>query len=241
MLDFRIQTEPNSFYIGTILGAIDPLGCLYFPENRIIRMISLEFMLTSLVVVLIPGTGVIYTISTGLFFGRRAAFMATVGCTLGILPQLLASVLGVAAVLHTSAQAFQLLKFLGVAYLLYLAWSTWTATGSPALESKASDRSGRKIAAQAFLLNVLNPKLTLFFLAFLPQFIPHDATSPTTNMLVLSSVFMLMTFIVFIVYGALADAASRYVVNNPTAMKTMQRSFSLTFAGLGCKLALTER
>ena len=88
-------------------------------------MFTLEFLLTSLIVVLIPGTGVIFTISTGLAQGRRASFFASIGCTLGIVPHLLATVLGLSAVMHSSALAFQFLKYAGVAYLFYLAFATW--------------------------------------------------------------------------------------------------------------------
>ena len=93
-------------------------------------MITLNFLVTSLIVVLIPGTGVVLTVSTGLAAGRRASVFAALGCTAGIVPHLLASVLGLSALMHASALAFQLLKFAGVAYLLYLAIATWRAPNS---------------------------------------------------------------------------------------------------------------
>jgi threonine/homoserine/homoserine lactone efflux protein len=91
---------------------------------------TLEFLLTSMIVVLMPGTGVIYTLSSGLFQGRAASIAAAFGCTLGILPHMAASMLGLAALLHASAVAFQVVKFAGVAYLLYLAWGVWRETGA---------------------------------------------------------------------------------------------------------------
>lgn len=204
-------------------------------------MISLEFLLTSLIVVLIPGTGVIYTLSAGLFLGPRAALMATIGCTLGIMPQLLASVLGLATLLHMSALAFQFLKFVGVAYLLYLAWSMWRNTGTLAIDSKAAKHSDLQLIVRAFLINVLNPKLSLFFLAFLPQFIPASAPSPVLHMLVLGGVFMLLTAAVFSLYGLLAHSVSHYIVGSVRASQVMQKGFAATFAALGAKLALTEQ
>ncbi|MCP4552431.1 MAG: LysE family translocator [Bacteroidetes bacterium] len=204
-------------------------------------MISTEFLITSLIVVLLPGTGVIYTISIGLFQGARASLFAALGCTAGIIPSLLACILGLAAVIHTSALLFQFIKFAGVGYLLYLAWGMWKDTGSLALDDKGENVSMLTVSTKGFLINILNPKLSVFFLAFLPQFIPVQAEAPLINMLVLGVIFMAITFFVFIMYGLLANNVSTYVVNSPKIMKYVQRTFSATFAMLGAKLAFTER
>jgi len=204
-------------------------------------MLSIEFLITSLIVVLIPGTGVIYTISTGLFKGSRASFFAALGCTAGIIPSLSACVLGLAAIMHSSALVFQLIKFAGVAYLLYLAWGMWKETGALVLEGEENKGGLWGISVKGFLINILNPKLSLFFLAFLPQFIPVDAAAPLINMLVLGAVFMGMTFLVFIMYGLLANSLSQYVVNSPKAIRYIQRSFAASFALLGAKLAFADR
>ena len=204
-------------------------------------MITLQFLITSLIVVLIPGTGVLYTVSTGLVQGRRASAFAALGCTAGIVPHLLATVLGLAAVLHTSAVAFQALKFAGVAYLLYVAWATWRDKTAFALDGTASARSMAGLATKAFLLNILNPKLTIFFLAFLPQFVAPDAHSPLMQLLLLSGVFMAMTFAVFVIYGLLAHAFREVVIESPRVQFWLRRSFAAAFAGLGTNLALSER
>ena len=204
-------------------------------------MITTEFLITSLIVVLIPGTGVVFTVSTGLFRGRRASFFASLGCTAGILPHLAASVLGLAAILHMSAVAFQLLKFAGVAYLLYMAWGMWNEKGALSFDQPASESGARAIMVRAFLLNILNPKLSIFFLAFLPQFVPPDADVPLLNLLVLSGVFMLMTLVVFMIYGALAHGVRAWVVGSPRVLKWLQRGFAAVFAALGVNLALSER
>lgn len=204
-------------------------------------MISNEFLITCLIVVLIPGTGVIYTISTGLFQGARASTFAALGCTAGIIPSLLACIFGLAAIIHTSAIIFQSIKFAGVVYLLYLAWRMWKETGSLLLENSGEGVDLFSISSRAFLMNILNPKLSLFFLAFLPQFIPAQAEAPLLNMLALGGVFMAMTLLVFMLYGLLADKVSTYIVNSPQATKYAQRSFAAMFATLGAKLAFTER
>jgi threonine/homoserine/homoserine lactone efflux protein len=204
-------------------------------------MITLEFLITSLIVVLIPGTGVVFTVSAGLVQGRRASLFASLGCTLGIVPHLLATVLGLAAVMHTSALAFQLLKYAGVAYLLYLAVATWRDRSAFVVQEGGARRSAVSLMVKAFLLNILNPKLTIFFLAFLPQFVDPAAASPLGQLLLLSGVFMAMTFGVFVVYGWLAHAFRRAVIDSPRVQDWLRRSFSAAFAGLGAQLAFSER
>ena len=202
---------------------------------------SLEFLITSLIVVLIPGTGVVFTVSTGLIQGRRASIFAALGCTAGIVPHLLATVFGLAAVMHTSALAFQGLKFAGVAYLFYLAIATWRDQSAFALDSEPSANTALGLVVKAFLLNILNPKLTIFFLAFLPQFVKADATSPLIQLFLLSSVFMLMTFVVFVLYGFLAHAFRKAVIESPSVQAWLRRGFATAFAGLGTHLALSEK
>lgn len=200
-----------------------------------------EFLLTSLIVVLMPGTGVIYTLSQGLSGGARNAWAATLGCTLGIVPHMTASILGLAALLHASALAFQMVKFAGVAYLFYLAWMTLKEKGALDLEQKQTRRGFAKTALQGFLINILNPKLSIFFLAFLPQFIPTTSTSPLPDMIVLSLVFMGLTAVVFAAYGLAAAFMRAHVISRPGVMNVLRRVFAAAFGLLGLRLALTER
>ena len=204
-------------------------------------MMTVEFLVTALIVVLIPGTGVVFTVSTGLAQGRGASVFAALGCTLGILPHLAATVLGLAAALHTGAVAFELLKYAGVAYLLYLAVATWRDRSAFAVQAVPSHTAARALVTRAFLLNILNPKLTLFFLAFLPQFVAPGAASPLGQLLALSAVFMLMTFAVFVVYGFLAHAFRTAVIDSPRVQGWLRRGFAGAFAGLGAQLALSDR
>lgn len=204
-------------------------------------MLSPQFLITSLIVVLIPGTGVIYTVSTGLIQGRRASVYAALGCTAGIVPHLLATVLGLAAVMHTSALAFQALKYAGVAYLFYIAHATWRDQSAFAIDHRPSTRTATGLVIKAFVLNILNPKLTIFFLAFLPQFVAPGDTEPLLQLLVLSGTFMAMTFVVFVVYGFLAHAFRRAVIESPRVQNWLRRGFAASFAGLGANLALTEK
>jgi threonine/homoserine/homoserine lactone efflux protein len=204
-------------------------------------MISLEFLITSLIVVLIPGTGVIYTISTGIVQGRAASIYASLGCTAGIIPHLAATILGLAAVMHTSALAFQVLKYAGVAYLFYVAYATWRDKSAFSVDGTAKPIGKLSIVVKAILLNVLNPKLTIFFLAFLPQFVEPGAAQPLLQLLTLRAVFMAMTFFVFVVYGFVAHAFRRHVVESASVQRWLRYGFATAFAGLGAKLAASER
>lgn len=203
-------------------------------------MLSTQFLLTSLVVVLIPGTGVIYTVSTGITRGRRAALYASLGCTAGIVPHLLATILGLAALMHTSALAFQTLRYAGVAYLLYVAWATWKDRSAFTLDDAPHQSSAPSLVFRGVVLNILNPKLTIFFLAFLPQFVPPGA-NPLPQLMLLSGVFMAMTFGVFVVYGLLAHQFRAMVIESARIQAWLRRSFAAAFAGLGLHLALSER
>jgi threonine/homoserine/homoserine lactone efflux protein len=204
-------------------------------------MLSLNFLVTCLIVVLIPGTGVIFTVSTGLTAGKRASLFAALGCTAGIIPHLLASILGLSALLHTSALAFDMLKYAGVAYLLYVAYATWRDRSAFAVSDSPVVASASSLMLRGLLMNILNPKLTIFFLAFLPQFVAPGSTAPTVQMLVLSGVFMAMTFAVFVMYGLLANVFRRAVIESPRVQNWLRRSFAAAFAGLGLNLAFAQR
>lgn len=204
-----------------------------------------EFLITSMIVILLPGTGVLYTLAIGLGRGFTPSIAAAAGCTLGIVPAALASIAGLAAIFHTSALAFQIVKYLGVAYLLFMAWSLLRQGGALDIgDDVQADRrpaSMARIAVDGALLNVLNPKLSMFFMAFLPQFIDPAAPNATATMLGLAAVFMALTFLVFIGYGAAAAAARDRVLRSPRVMTWLRRSFAGAFAFLGLRLALAER
>jgi threonine/homoserine/homoserine lactone efflux protein len=202
---------------------------------------GIDFLVTSLIVVVSPGTGVLYTLAAGLSRGARASVVAAFGCTLGIVPHMAAAVTGLAALLHTSALAFQTLKYLGVAYLLYMAWSTLQEQGALRVEKEIAPRSARQVIVAAVLINILNPKLSIFFFAFLPQFVSADEPHPLARMLEMSAVFMLITFIVFVGYGMFAASIRSHVISRPRVLTWMRRTFAAAFVALGAKLALAER
>ncbi len=202
---------------------------------------SLEYLLTSIVVILLPGTGVLYTLAYGLSRGWRSSVLAALGCTLGIVPHIAASIAGLAALLHASALAFQIVKYLGAAYLFYMAFGVLRSGG--ALQVSEGDRSApaTRIVVNGILLNILNPKLSIFFLAFLPQFVPAATADPTLHMLELAGIFMGLTFVVFVGYGAFASATRRYVIARPQVLLWLRRGFAGAFGLLGLRLALAHQ
>ena len=202
---------------------------------------SLDFLITSLIIVASPGTGVLYTLAAGLSRGPRASVVAAFGCTLGIVPHMAAAIMGLAALLHTSAVAFQTLKYLGVAYLLYMAWNALKERGALSVEKEGGAKSDLQVIVSAILVNILNPKLSIFFFAFLPQFVRTDELHPLPRMLELSGVFMVMTFVVFVIYGLFAAAVRNQIISRPRVLAWMRRTFAAAFVALGAKLALANR
>ncbi|WP_117192156.1 LysE family translocator [Rhizobium terrae] len=202
---------------------------------------SVEFLITSLIVVASPGTGVLITLAAGLSRGTRASIVAAFGCTLGILPHMAAAISGLAALLHASALAFEAIRYLGVAYLLFMAWQVLKEKGALTVETENVPKSAWQVIVSSILANVLNPKLSIFFFAFLPQFVGPGEAAPVIRMTELSLVFMLMTFGVFVIYGLFAAAVRNHIISRPAILAWMRRAFAGAFVLLGARLALAER
>ncbi|WP_289078502.1 LysE family translocator [uncultured Thalassospira sp.] len=204
-------------------------------------MITLDYLITSLIIVALPGTGVIYTLALGLGRGMKASIWAAFGCTLGIVPHMAASILGLSALLHASAVAFEIVRYLGVAWLLYMAWGMWFGTGAMKVTANETKTGIAKIIRDGILLNLLNPKLSVFFLAFLPQFVTADTPDTTAEMTLLGLIFMAMTFGVFVIYGCFAAALRQHVLERKDVMAWIGKSFATAFIAVGLKLLLTNQ
>jgi threonine/homoserine/homoserine lactone efflux protein len=203
---------------------------------------TVAFLITTLIVVATPGTGALYTVATGLAHGAKASVVAAVGCTLGIVPHTLAAVTGLAAILHSSALAFQTLKYVGVAYLLYLAWLTWRDKSELVPDAGPVEApSSLRIVGTAVAVNVLNPKLTLFFFAFLPQFVDSGAPDAVLQMLLLSGIFMAATFVVFAIYGVFAASVRTHVISRPRVVTWTRRTFAASYVALAARMAAAAR
>ncbi len=202
---------------------------------------SVAFFLTTLVIVATPGTGVLFTVAAGLSRGARASVVAAIGCTLGVVPHMVAAITGLAALLNASAVAFQTLKYAGVAYLLYLAWQTWRDRTPLEVDQQTAPQSAWQVIRTAVLINVLNPKLTIFFFAFLPQFVDPSEQAATGRLVGLSLVFMAVTLVVFAAYGYFAAGMRRYVLGKPRVVGWVRRTFAASYVLLAGRLAVQDR
>lgn len=168
--------------------------------------------------------------------------VAAFGCTLGIVPHLTAAVTGTAALLRASGIAFEVVKFLGVGYLLYMAWASWRDRTPLVIDDQPSARKPAwRVITSAVLVNLLNPKLTLFFFAFLPQFVPPNSPDQLGKLLTLSAVSMAMTFVVFTGYGVFAASVRRHLVDRSAIVTRIRKVFAASFVALGVRLAVTTR
>lgn len=203
---------------------------------------SVEFLLTSLIVALIPGTGVVYTVSSALVGGWRRGLVASVGCTLGIVPHVLAAMLGLSGIMQAGSVAFEVVRYAGVAYLVFMGIAMIRDAGNLPLDDgeAPADPAGR-IVRRGVLLNLLNPKLTLFFFAFLPQFLDASPGMFYVGLVWLAGVFMLVTFMVFAGYAFASAAVRDLVLDAPAVRRWMERAFGAVLIGFAARLALTDR
>ncbi|NBB51276.1 LysE family transporter [Rhizobium sp. CRIBSB] len=201
---------------------------------------TLDFLMTTLIIVATPGTGALYTLAAALVGGRRNALVAAFGCTLGIIPHMLAAALGLAALVAAEPRLFEAIRYAGIAYLIWMAIGLWKSGLAQEQTAEPSSEAWR-IIRKAVLINLLNPKLSLFFLAFLPQFVDPADPAPLTTMAALSLVFMAVTFVVFAVYGLAAAAMRSSLVERPHRMRIVNRLLSAGFLLMAGKLALAQR
>lgn len=199
---------------------------------------SFAFLMTTLVVVATPGTGAVFSIAAGLSRGAKAGIVAAFGCTLGVIPHMVAAITGLAAILNASAIAFQAIKWLGVAYLVYLGWNTFRDKSLIDVDASTTPASSWSVIRTAILINLLNPKLTIFFFAFLPQFVPAGEVNGTWHMVGLSLIFMVLTFVVFALYGVFAATMRNQVITRPKVMAWLRRTFAATYVLLAGRLAV---
>lgn len=200
-----------------------------------------DFLLTSLLIVISPGTGALITLSTGLQQGARCALVAAAGCTLGVVPHMLAAVTGLAALLQANPLAFGFVKYIGVAYLLFMGWQTLRNSGPLSLTQSSMQPSQGALVRYAILANALNPKLSVFFLAFLPQFVTSGDPHPVRTMLLLSTLFAVMTLAIFAFYGAFAARVRHLILGNIRVINGIRWSVSVAFIVLAVKLALSHQ
>ena len=220
----------------------------------------LEFVATSTLVVLLPGIGVIYTVSNAVAGGPAAGLRAAFGCTLGIVPHLILAFLGLSGLMQLGASVFELVRWAGVAYLVWMGVGLLREHGGIALDAAPDAAAGAdgqrrnvgaaRIVVRGVLVNLLNPKLTAFFFAFLPQFVgvaAHDtagwAPAPAIDprLFGLASLFMLITLAGFVSYALIGAFVGRRAARAPAALAWTRRAFGALLLGFAARLAVTER
>jgi threonine/homoserine/homoserine lactone efflux protein len=199
------------------------------------------FILTSAALAIAPGPDVLYVLAKGMAQGRRSALIAAAGFCSGLSIHTAASACGLSALLVASATAFTVVKLLGAAYLVYLGVRAILSRGLISLPANHVALSGRKIFGQAFLMNVLNPKVALFFLAFLPQFVRADQGSIPQQLVLLGIGFGIVAFAVFSLVGLFSDAIGRHVRSRPTLTRILDRIAGTAFILLGLRLAASSQ
>lgn len=226
-----------------IVAASVVLAVTVAAVHTLLTPTPLSFLATSLIVVVIPGTGVVYSISTAMSAGWQRGSLAAVGCTLGIVPHLLAASVGLSGVMQAGAEVFEVVRWVGVVYLAYLGFGMIRSAGGVAEMADGASESVSAVSTirRGVVLNVLNPKLTIFFFAFLPQFLVSPPTLFDPRLLGLSAVFMAMTLAVFLAYAAFASAVRQRVLAAPRLLRRIERSLGVVLLGFAARLAVADR
>ncbi len=203
--------------------------------------VAISFFATAVLLAYAPGPDIVFVLAQSAVYGAKAGLATTCGLMTGLCVHTALVTAGVAALIQASPTAFLLLKAAGALYLLYLAWLSWRAGAMRADGVKPAFPGCLALYRRGIFMNVTNPKVSIFFLAFLPQFVRPGAGDELAQLLGLSATFMLMTFVIFAIYGLLAHAFRKAVVESQQVQAWLRRGFAASFAGLGANLALADR
>ncbi|MFT5727400.1 MAG: threonine/homoserine/homoserine lactone efflux protein [Desulforhopalus sp.] len=199
------------------------------------------FFATSLLLGVTPGPDNLFVLAQAAQRGKFAGIVVTLGLSTGILFHTLAVALGAAALFSTSALAFNVLKYVGAAYLLYLAYQSWQASGESSQQVRVSGVSWRRLYGRGIVMNITNPKISIFFLAFLPQFTDPASGPLLPQFLLLGVLFVLSTFLVFGGISFLAGWIGTFLRSSQRPERILNRVAGVVFLSLAAKLAFTER
>ncbi len=200
------------------------------------------FVLASFLLCLAPGPDNIYVLTQGITKGKKAAIITTLGLVTGLIVHTSAAAFGISVIFQTSQVAFDIVKYLGAIYLLYIAYKIFKHRNEPLdLDVKSSKQQMKSLYFKGFIMNVLNPKVSIFFLAFLPQFVDTNVPNVSMQVILLGFIFMVITIVVFSTIGILGNLLSSRLMQNPNIIKYMNILTSFILVSLGLKLALTQR
>jgi threonine/homoserine/homoserine lactone efflux protein len=201
----------------------------------------LVFFATSLLLSLSPGPDNLFVLAQSAQNGRSAGLSVTFGLATGLIGHTIAVAFGLAAIVYSSALAFTILKYVGAAYLLYLAWQALKVAASSSQQEAVQVLSQGDLYRRGIVMNLTNPKVSIFFMAFLPQFADPRHGSMMLQFFLLGAVFILATILVFSLISVLAGGFGEKFRNSAPAQKTVNRTAAAVFIGLAIKLALSER
>ncbi len=208
-------------------------------------MIPIESLITfftaSVLLALAPGPDNIFVLTQAALRGRLAGVLVTVGLCTGLVVHTTAVAFGVAAVFAASAVAFTVLKLFGAGYLLYLAWQVFRSSSESIAGTRCSARSAGALYRRGIIMNVTNPKVSIFFLAFLPQFADPGRGALTPQLLLLGGVFIVATILVFGAIALLAGTIGGWLNRSPGTQVVMNRIAGVVFVGLALKLVTIEQ
>jgi len=199
------------------------------------------FISVTFIILISPGPNIIFVVTKGMNEGRKSAFKAVMGASVGDLAQVLAASLGLAVLLQASALAFFIVKMLGASYLFYVGIRCFLNKHQMLVKSSAEQTKGKDLFFTGFLTSALNPKTTLFFLSFLPQFIDNHSVYAQQQMLLLGSLFVIMGFFVMMVYAVLAEKLRFWIAKNDRIQAYFNWATGAIFIGFGLRVAFSER
>nr|WP_228130175.1 LysE family translocator [Desulfotalea psychrophila] len=203
--------------------------------------VALTFLFASVVLALVPGPDNIFVLTQSALHGRRSGIAVVFGLCTGVIFHSCAVALGVAVIFQTSALAFTVLKFLGAAYLAYLAWLSFRTKGSPLVAGEGLEQDRWKLYRRGILMSITNPKVSIFFLAFLPQFADPARGPVSLAVLLLGALFMCSTVVIFGLIALLAGSLGEYLHRSKNVQVWLHKIAGTVYLGLAVKLALLER
>lgn len=203
--------------------------------------IIIYFIAVSMLLTIAPGPDILYVITQSISQGKRAGIATALGLCTGLMVHTTAAAFGVSAILQQSAIAFKILKYLGAIYLFFLAWKAFREKEHSLSEMTTKNKDAASLYRQGIYMNILNPKVGLFFLAFLPQFVNSKAGNIPGQMILLGALFMLQSILIFSIVAIVSEILSKKILSKPNIAKYINHAKAIIFTLIGVKLALSDR
>ncbi|MDP3312607.1 LysE family translocator [Lutibacter sp.] len=198
-----------------------------------------SFLVASMILTVMPGPDIVYVLAQSITNGKKYGIATAAGLASGIIIHTTLVAFGVSAIIQQSPQLFWSIKLFGAIYLLYLAFLTFKSTSEIKLDAKVTKKDFFNLYKQGFIMNVLNPKVSIFFLAFFPGFLYHSTQNTVIQFYVLGLIFMIQAFVIFSLVALLSGKFSMYLKTNPTFNTNLKWFKILVFIGIAIFIVLT--